>query len=74
MLIERNFRKWNDTAVRVNGVGIQQFLYNPAALNKMLFGNRLCVFGGHLGIERALGINYHNRSERAKPEAACLYY
>ncbi len=33
--------------------------------NKVLFGNRLCVFWRHLRIERALRINYHNGTESA---------
>ena len=39
----------------------------------MLFGNGLCVFGRHMGIERAFGIDYHYGAEGTQTETTRLY-
>ena len=41
-------------------------------LYQMGFGNGLGMFGRHLGIESAFGIDYHYGAERAETEAARL--
>ncbi len=73
VFIKGYFRKGNDRAVALHRFGVEQSLYYFAALYKVFFRNRLCVFGRHLRIERAFGIYNHYGAERAQTETARFY-
>ena len=71
--IERGLREGDHAAVCKDRPFIEQFFHDRAALYEVLFGDRLCMFGGHLRIEGALGIHDHDGAERAETETAGLY-
>ena len=72
LFIEGGFRKGNDGAVRHDGALIEEFLDDLAALDEVLPHDGFDMFGGHLSIERTLGIDDHDGAEGAEAEAARL--
>ena len=68
LLIELSFLE-RLNLLTVNGLIIKKSL-NHTTLEKMLFNNFGNVFNLDFRIEAAFGINYHNRAESAKTEAA----
>ena len=57
--------------IALNGFRVEIFL-DGLTVFEVLFNDFGDMVGLHLGVERALGVNYHNRTECAKTEAACL--
>ena len=74
LFIEGRFGKGDYGAVLRHRALIEELLYYLAALDEMFFHDRFGVFGSHLGVERALGIDNHYGAERAEAEAARLDY